>query len=80
MEYFFLHFFVQATLTLIINLYKTVSIRENSKQSNTLFSSIAHGFSNLPTAEMVNDLNHNHREKRKLAVSTSKSHDNFLTL
>ena len=48
---------VQATITLIIKLYKTISIKYNLKNNNTLFSSIAHGFVNVLTAQMVNDLN-----------------------
>ena len=69
--------FVQATLTLTIKLYKTISIKYNPKQNIILFSSTAHGFFNILTAEMVNDLNHTHREKPKLALPTFKSHGNF---
>ena len=39
--------FIQATLTLIIKLYKTISIKYNPKQNLTIFSSIAHGFLNI---------------------------------
>ena len=77
MEYIFLHFFVQATTTLIIKVYTTISIKYNLRQNITIFSSIAHGFFNILTAEMVNDLNHTHRKKPKLALPTSKSLDNF---
>ena len=69
--------FVQATLTIIIKLNKIISIKYNFKQNITLFSSIALGFFNILTAEMVNDLNHTHSKNTKLALSTSKSHDNF---
>ena len=43
--YFSTFLFVQATLTLIVKLYKTISIKYNLKENTTLFSSIAHGFS-----------------------------------
>ena len=36
--------FVQATLTLIVKLYKTISNKHNLKNNITLFSSVAHGF------------------------------------
>ena len=51
--------FVEAFLTL----YKTISIKHNPKQNITLFSSIAYGFFNILTAEMVNDLSQTHRKK-----------------
>ena len=40
--YFSTFLFVQATLTLIVKLYKTISIKYNLKQNITNFSSIAH--------------------------------------
>ena len=42
--YFSTFLFVQATLTLIVKLYKTISIKYNLKYNITLFSSIAHSF------------------------------------
>ena len=42
--YFSTFLFVQATLTLIVKLYKTISIKYNLKNNITLFSSIAYGF------------------------------------
>ena len=53
--YFSTFLFVQATLTLIVKLYKTISNKYNLKNNFTLFSSIAHGFFNILTAQMVND-------------------------
>ena len=44
---------------------------------NTIQLYLAHGFFNVLTAEMVNDLNDTHRKKPKLTLSTSKSLDNF---
>ena len=74
----FFYIFVQATTTLIIEVYTTISINYNLRQNITIFSSIAHGFFNILTAEKVNDLNHTHRKKKpKLALPTSKSLDNF---
>ena len=54
--YFSTFLFVQATLTLIVKLYKTKSIKYHLKNNITWFSSIAHGFFNILTAQMVNDL------------------------
>ena len=61
--------FVQATLTLIVKLYKTISIEYNLKQNITLFSSKAHGFFDILTVEMVNDLNETHRKKTQVSTS-----------
>ena len=62
--------FIQAKITVIIKLYKTISIKYNLKQNITTFGSIAHGFFNILTAEMVNDLNDTHHQKPKLALKT----------
>ena len=43
-------------LTLIVKLYKTISIKYNLKQNITLLNSIAHGFLNILTADMIHDL------------------------
>ena len=63
--YFSTFLFVQATITLIVKIYKTISIKYNPKNNITLFSSIAHGFFNILTAQMVNDLNGNQNKKPK---------------
>ena len=42
--YFSTFLFVQATITLIIKLYKTISIKYSPKNNTTLISSTAHGF------------------------------------
>ena len=60
--YFSTFLFIQATITLIIKLYKTISIKYNLEHNITLLSSIAHGFLNILTAEMVNDLNETQNE------------------
>ena len=54
-------------LTLIVKLYKTISIKYNLKQNITLLNSIAHGFLNILTADMVHDL------KNARSKSSSKS-------
>ena len=78
-EYFFLHFFfVQATITLIIKLYKTIPIKYNLKHNITLFSSVAHGFFNLLTAEIVIDLNDTQNRKPENTRLNFKSLDNLL--
>ena len=75
--YFSTFFFVQATLTLIVKLYKTISIKYNLKQNVTIFSSIVHDFlKKIPTAQMVNDLRGTHHQKPTLPPKTSKSLDN----
>ena len=71
--------FVQATLTLIVKLYKTISVKYNLKQNLTLFSSIAHGFFNVLTARMVNGLQETQNKKPKSStLFKSKSLDNFI--
>ena len=54
--YFSTFLFIQAPLTLIVKLYKTISIKYNLKHNITIFSSIAHDFFNILTPDMVNDL------------------------
>ena len=54
--YFCTYLFLQTMLTLIVKLYKPISNKYNLKQNITVLSSIAHGFSNILTADMVNDL------------------------
>ena len=76
--YFSTFLFVQATLTLIVKLYKTISIKYNLKNNITLFSSIAHGFFNVLTARMVNDLNGTQNNKPKSTLLKSISLDNFV--
>ena len=69
--------FVQATITLIIKLYRTISIKYNPKNNITLFTSIAHGLFNILTAQMVNDLNDTQKRKPKITLLKSKFLDNF---
>ena len=71
--YFSIFLFVQATLTLIVKLYETISIKYNLKNNITLFSSIAHGFFNVLRARMVIDLNETHNKKPKSTFLKTKS-------
>ena len=65
--YFSTYLFLQTMLTLIVKLYKTIFIKYNLKQNITLFNSIAHGFLNILTADMIYDL------KNTRSKSSSKS-------
>ena len=76
-KYFSTFLFVQATLTLIIKLYKTISIKYNLKNNITLFSSIAHGFFNILTAQMVNALHDTQNKKPKKPFYKSNSLDHL---
>ena len=71
--YFSTFLFIQATITLIIKLYKKIIIKNNFKHNITLLSSIAHGFFNILTSEMVNDLNETQNKKPKNTLLKSKS-------
>ena len=75
--YFSTFLFVQATITLIVKLYKTISIEYNLKNNITLISSIARGFFNVLTAQMVNDLNDTQYKKPKNPFCKSKFLDHF---
>ena len=76
--YFSTFLSVQATITLIIKLYKTISIEYILKNNITLFSSKAHGFFNILTAaQMVNDVNDTQNKKPKNTLLKSKSLDHF---
>ena len=65
---------LQIMLTLIIKLYETISIKYNLKQNITVLSSIAHGFLNILTADMVNDL------KKVRSKTSSKSSNQLSTI
>ena len=61
-------------LTLIVKLYKTISIKYNLKQNITILRSIAHGFLNILTSGMVNDL------KNVRSKTSSKSSNQLSTI
>ena len=69
--------FVQATLTLIVKLYKTISILKNLKNNIALFSSIAHYFFSILTAQRVNDLHDSRNKIPKNTFLKSKSLDHL---
>ena len=73
---FFYIFFVQATIPLFVKPFKTISYKYNY-YNITLFSSIAHGFFNTLTAQMVNDLNDNQNKKPKTSFLKSKPVDHY---
>ena len=75
--YFSTFLFVQATLTLIVKLFKTISIKYNLENNITLFSSIAHGFFNILIAQMVNDFHDSQNKKPKNPFFKSKSLDHL---
>ena len=78
MDYIFLRFFSYKQLSHFnVKLYKTISFKYNLKYNITLFSSIAHGFFNILTAPMVNDLNDTQNKKPKNPLFKSKSLDHF---
>ena len=52
--------------------YQTISIKYILKQNISIFGSIAQGFFNILTAEMVNDFNDIHLQKPKIALKGSK--------
>ena len=54
-------------LTLLVKLYKTISIKYNLKQNITLLNSVTNGFLNILTADMIHDL------KDTRSKSSSKS-------
>ena len=60
-----------------MKLYKTISIKYNLEQNITIFNSIAHGFFNILTAQMINDLTDTHHHKPTLAFQTSESLNDF---
>ena len=76
-ESIFLHFFLYKQLYTHHQTYKTIFNKYNLKHNITLLKSIAHGFFNILTAEMVNDLNETQNKKPKNTLLKSKSLDNF---
>ena len=59
-------------VTLIVKLYKTISIKYNHEQNITILGSIAHGFLNILTADMVHDFK-NTRSSKSLKSSNHPS-------
>ena len=75
--YFSTYLFIQTIITLIVKIYKTISIKYNLKQNITILGSVAHGFLNILTADMVNDSRNTHSTKSlKSSSQLSNTSDN----
>ena len=66
---FFLHSFSYKHL--LLQLYKTILTKYNLIQNVTFFSSIPHGFFNIITADMINDLKHSHTQRPLPPIKSS---------
>ena len=55
--YFSTILFIREVLTFLLKFYRTISIKYNLQSNISILSSIAHGFFNIVTSEMVTDLN-----------------------
>ena len=66
--------FIQTMLPIIAKHYKTISIKYDPKQIFTVLSSIAHGFLNILTADMVNDLKKCSFQKTYLKFKSPAQH------
>ena len=74
--YFSTFVFIQALQTLLIKLikvYKTISFNYNLEQNIPTFSSIAHGFFNILTSDMINDLKDAPSKNRTLGPNKTSS-------
>ena len=70
--YFSTFLFIREVLTFLLKFYRTISIKYNLQSSISILSSIAHGFFNIITSEMVTDLNST--GKRKQHILNTKLH------
>ena len=80
--YFSTFLFIREILTFLLKFYRTISIKYNLQSNISILSSIAHGFFNIVTSEMVTDLNNTGKRKRiytKHKITTSEN-DNILLL
>ena len=78
--YFSTFLFIREVLTFLLKFYRTISIKYNLQSNISILSSIAHGFFNIVTSEMVTDLNNTGKRKRiytKHKITTSEK-DNIL--
>ena len=77
----FLHFlFIREVLTFLLKFYRTIGIQYNLQSNISILSSIAHGYFNIVTSEMVTDLNNTGKRKRiitKYKITTSET-DNIM--
>ena len=80
--YFSKFFFMREVLTFLLKFYRTISIKYNLQSNISILSSIAHGFFNIVTLEMVTDLNNTGKRKRiytkhetdKILLSENETH------
>ena len=73
--YFSTFLFIREVLTFLLRFYRTISIKYNLQSNISILSSIAHGFFNIVTSEMVTDLNNTGKHKRiytKHKITTSE--------
>ena len=78
--YFSSFLFIREVLTFLLKFYRTISIKYILQSNISILSSIAHGFFNVVTSEMVTDLNYTGKRKRiytKHKITTSEN-DNIL--
>ena len=78
--YFSAFLFVREVLTFKLKFYRTISIKYNLQSNIFILSSIAYGFLNIITSEMVTDLNNTGKRKRIYTKhkSTTSENDNIL--
>ena len=78
--YFSTFLFLREVLTFLLKFYRTVGIKYNLQSKISILSSIAYGFLNIVTSEMITDLNNTGKRKRiytKHKITTSET-DNIL--
>ena len=79
--YFSTFLFIREVLTFLFKFYRTISLKYNLQSNiSIILSSIAHGFLNIVTSEMMTDLNNTGKRKRtytKHKITTSET-DNIL--
>ena len=74
--YFSTFLFIREVLTFLPKFYRTISIKYNLQSNISILRSIAHGFFNIVTSEMVTDLNNTGKRKRittKHKITTSEN-------
>ena len=74
--YFSTFLFIREVLTFLLRFYRTISIKYNLQSNISILSSIAHGFFNIVTSQMVTDLNNIRKRKRiytKHKITTSEN-------
>ena len=62
--YYSTFYFIREVLTFLVKFYRTLNIKYNLQSNISILSSIAHGFLNIVTSEMVADLNNTGKHKR----------------